>query len=260
MFWNSFFFWIGAALILLLTLICLAVAIYIRRKRQENKFIVQIENLGNVTSQFLLRLVNDDRSLVYRFTKNSIRLPVMAIAGLPGSSQAVTAGAVSAPGIDVGSQAQSAANTLVQYGPSEVSHPLVEANSTIYQGQAEVGRVQYYLQRLGLAGGSPKKAEAQAITPPAGDQWAVTEEVQPGKVLPVEMTVRKKHTGDAREWTFQLISRAREDESAPTMVQEGKGKIPAGFWMRPVYPELVIIGAAILLVIVVVILTIVFYS
>ena len=177
MYWNNPFFWIGFVIILVLVGLGLAYAIYQRRKRLENRFTVAIENGGNVVSRYLLRLENGpERSLVYTFADKGKRLPVERIAGLPGSSQSAAPGTGNVAG--AAGQVQSASYTVSQYGPSAVSNPIVEVNSTINEGQRELGTIQYYLSKLGITGGSPKTAEARAASTPQGDDWALTGEIR----------------------------------------------------------------------------------
>jgi hypothetical protein len=243
MFWNSSFFWVSFAVILVFTVICLVTAVLTRRKRLESKFTVEIENQGNVPSQFLLRLESGEDP-EFQFARNGRRLPVEEIDGLPGP---VKIGQVSSSG-GWADQAQSASYNVTQYAPTAVSRPLVEANNAIYQGQAAVGQFEYWMRKLGLSGNNQPSADVPDPTP--DDRWAVTDEIQPGKVLPVELTVRKKIIGDGRDWAFEVISRAREDEKAPALVQVGVGKITPGFWTRPVLPEVLIIVCALVLMIV----------
>lgn len=285
MFWYSQFFWYSAALILILAIIGLGIAIYVRIRLLENKFRLEITNRGNMTSRYLLRLDNPDRSLAFRFNHVSGgRLPVEEIMGLPGPSQAERENAPSASsqaaapvphqGIEaMGTKVQSAGYTVTEYAPTEVSSPVVEANSTLYQGQTALGTLQYYLRKLGLGdqSGSQTPAVTREKVMPSGERWAITDAVEPGKTMPVRLTVRKKLARGPRQslqdalrgsevlkWSFRLVSRAREDDQSPAVVSEGIAKIVRSFWTRPVHPELLIIGVAVLLVLGMAVLTTIF--
>jgi hypothetical protein len=255
MFWNNQLFWYGFAVIVILTFICLAIAIYIRKKRLENKFIVGIQNGGNVPSSFLLRLENQNGSFEYHFSQNGRGLPLEVFTSRQNSSQTNAKGSSNAQNLVF--QAQSTSSTMTQHAPSQLSAPIIDANATIAEGQRELGVFQYYLKKLGLAGASSRPAGSQsnhsspssAAQSSQSDKWAATGEVQPGSSLRIELSVSKKQAGALREWPFQLVSRAKADEKAPDNIQEGLGRVDGKFWSDPILPALFIVGAAILLVV-----------
>jgi hypothetical protein len=251
MFWYNTYFWIGAVIILILIALGIIFAIYQRRQRLENKFTLALENCGNVPSRYLLRVENEDRSLVYSFSEAGRRLPVERMEGLPGSAQGAAQPAGGGRAVD---QVQSAGYTVTQYGPSEVSRPIVEANSAIAEGERELGVIGYYLSKLGITTGSPRQPSAQAAAP-QGTEWALTEEVQPGTTHPVELTLRKKGLAVSQNWSFWLVTRTRENEKAPEVTQEGAGVMRIDFWTRPWVPELIIIGIGVVLMVIMALLT-----
>ncbi len=249
MFWQSQFFWTSFVIILVLAIICLALAFLIRRKRLENKFFVEIENHGNVASRYLLRLDDPGGQLGARFSANGNRLPTEEINSLTGPTPMESSHAARPGTTSPGDQARSASNVVVQYGPSQVSSPLIQADSTLYEGQEAVGRIQYYLRKLGLSQPGPGRSAPQPTQAARGVPWALTDEIEPGKSLQVEMTVWKKRVLKPKEWSFRLISRAREDEKAPGKAQEGTGLVPDGYWKKTLFVEMLIGWIAILLVV-----------
>ena len=254
MFWYSQSFWYGLAIILVLTFISLAVAIYLRKKRLENRFTVVIENGGNVPSQYLLRLDNPNRSFECQFSQNGRRLAVEVLPGLPGTSPSAPKSSTGLQGL--AGQAQSAGFTVTEYAPSEVSAPILGLNEDIAEGQRGLGTIQYYLRKLGISGNSSQSSSSPANEPQdLGDEWAVTDEIQAGNSLKIELMVVKKRAPGMQQWAFQVVSRSKRDDKAPAVIQEGTGMVRGTFWASPVWPVVMIVGIAVLLVIGIAVLT-----
>ncbi len=256
MFWYNQLFWYGFAIILVLTFISLAIAIYVRRRRSENRFYVVIENESNVSNAFLLRLENEDRSFEYQFQENGQPLPIEKISTTMAPSSTKTLQGVG-NGAQALSQAQSASLSVDRYAPSEVSAPLTRISSEISAGQREAGTLQYYLAKLGIPANSQKQTQTpqtRSNSTPTLIEWAVTHQVPPGGTVKIDLSVLNK-SWIGQEWPFQVVSRVKEVPNAPEVTQAGTGVVRGKFWTHPVLPTLVIVAVAVVLLILTAVLT-----
>ena len=239
-----------AIIVVLAVVLLVAVIPANRRKRSENRFTVEIENLGNVVSSYLLRLEDPGQTLVYSF-ENQEGSPLITreIAGLPGPDEGGYR--MSSSESSFQENAQSANSTIAQFGPSEVSRPIAEVNNEIFAAKTAWGQIGYYLSKVGISiGGSPvSKAGSETLT----ERWWETERINPGEKHLITLSARRKRAGSG-DWPLKVISRSDEEKTAPAEASDEMLQIPAGFWTTPALPEALVIGLGIVMVIIILVL------
>jgi hypothetical protein len=98
----------------------------------------------------------------------------------------------------------------------------------------------------GVPGVQPQAAPVVYSSEPG---WAQTPYVQPGESLDLELTVAAGRASKTQEYSFNVISRAVEQEAAPLVSKEGSIQIRGVPWFLRVLPYLAILALAIVAVV-----------
>jgi hypothetical protein len=97
----------------------------------------------------------------------------------------------------------------------------------------------------GVPGAQPQATPVPHSIEPG---WSQTPYVQPGESLELELAVAATRTSKTRQYAFDIVSRAVEQEAAPLVSEEGSIQIRGIPWFLRVLPYLSILALAIVAV------------
>ena len=226
------------------------------RKGRQYKFRLELSNEGNVASRFELQAAEPSGLLSFQFAANGTPLGQRQGARLGGAAKPAAAAAPAvAPAGGGGLKEKTAsamgassaiANVLMTIGyvlPSSLGMPLINLGSQMRYGEYAADRVSQIpgqVQRMGQIGQSsggtyvpgsnmplPPSSVAQAaasadgVVQPAMISWAPTPLVASGASLALDLIVEPANASVSQRCPFTVSSRAVDDLSAQTNVEQG---------------------------------------